>query len=373
MPTADGKFGVGIVGTGWCAAAHLRAFAGNPYTRVVLMCGRNEQRARRKLKDFGAEVADVSFTRKYDDLLSAEDVDIVAISTPNHLHAEQAIQAAQAGKHFVLEKPTGLDVRELAKIGTAVRHAQVRTIVSFVLHYNPFLKFAHWLRESGRLGAIRYVRCQYLSRILESYPGWSWLRTARSGRSHLLSAGCHAVDAVRWCSGLEPTAVSAYHTQFTKGYQWPTSIVVNLQLGRRAIGQVVSSTDYMMPYTFGVELMGDRATLRDDTIFWKNEPIDLDELRQANPFPEVTLKPDRALDGSSTIRIDCEMPASGNVRSHPFQGEIDELVNCIRQNRESHLNVFDAQKTMEVCLAADRSATNNGRTVKLPLIKQTGD
>src|SRR2546430_11285877 len=47
----------------------------------------------------------------------------------------------------------------------------------------------------------------------------------RSGRSHLLAAGCHAVDALRWCSGLEPREVSALHTHFTDGYEWPTSIV----------------------------------------------------------------------------------------------------------------------------------------------------
>jgi hypothetical protein len=47
-------------------------------------------------------------------------------------------RAAEAGKHFVLEKPTGLDVAELVRIRDAVRRAGVRTIVSFVLRYNPF-------------------------------------------------------------------------------------------------------------------------------------------------------------------------------------------------------------------------------------------
>ena len=82
---------------------------------------------------------------------------------------------------------------------------------------NPFVRFAHWMRASGQLGVIRYARFQYLSRILEGYSGWSWVRRNDSGRSHLLAAGCHAVDALRWCSGLEPTEVSAYHTKFTRG------------------------------------------------------------------------------------------------------------------------------------------------------------
>ena len=62
------------------------------------------------------------------------------------------------------------------------------------------------------------------------------------------------------------------------------------------------------------------------------------------------------------------MPDSADVSHHPFQGEIDELVDAVRNRRETHLSVFDAQKTMEVCLAADLSAEKGGKPVRLPLI-----
>jgi hypothetical protein len=61
------------------------------------------------------------------------------------------------------------------------------------------------------------------------------------------------------------------------------------------------------------------------------------------------------------------MPGSSDVSHHPFQGEIDELVAGVRSGHDTHLNVFDAQKTMEVCLAADESAARGGRPVRLPL------
>ena len=64
---------------------------------------------------------------------------------------------------MVVEKPTGLDTGELVRIRDAVRRSGVRTIVSFELRYNPYLKFARWLRKSGRLGEIRFARTQYLS------------------------------------------------------------------------------------------------------------------------------------------------------------------------------------------------------------------
>jgi predicted dehydrogenase len=167
--------------------------------------------------------------------------------------------------------------------------------------------------------------------------------------------------------------VSAYHTRFTKGYEWPTTIEANVQLEGKALGHVTSSTDFMLPYTFGVELMGDKATLRDTLIAWdKTQPVDLEELRRANPFPDVKLLEARYGSESPAIRIECLMPDSADVSHHPFQGEIDELVDAIRGRRETHLNVFDAQKTMEVCLAADLSAERGGKPVRLPLIADRG-
>jgi predicted dehydrogenase len=370
MPTIDGKLGVGITGIGWCASQHIAAFEKNPHTSVTRLHGRDAARTRANLAKYGVNVPDAKITASFDELLAAPDVDIVSIATPNHLHAGQAVASARAGKHILLEKPTGLDEAELIRIRDAVRAAGVRTVVSFELRYNPYLKFAHWLRTSGRLGTIRFARTQYLSHVTDWYSGWEWVRTRESGRSHLLAAGCHAVDALRFCSGREPTEVSALHTRITPGYEWPTTIIANLTLDGNALGHVTSSTDFLMPYSFGVELMGDRATLRHDLIQWLDAPIELEELAAANPFPEVTLASAADVNGNPALRVVCAMPGSADVSHHPFQFEIDELVACILERRETSINVFDAQKTMEVCLAADRSAELGGKPVALPLIPE---
>ena len=370
MPTRDGKLGVAVSGIGWCAAQHITAFQKNPHVRVTWLHGRDIARARATLEKHDLSLPEARLTTRYEDLLEASDVDIVSIATPNDLHASQAIAAARAGKHIVLEKPTGLDEQELIGIRDAVRAARVRSIVSFELRYNPFLMFAHWLRASGWLGELRFARTQYLSRVTDWYPGWSWVRTRASGRSHLLAAGCHAVDALRWCSGREVVEVSAFHTHFTEGYEWPTSILVNARLDGGALGHVTSSTDFMLPYNFQVELMGDRATLRQELIQSLDGAVDIEALRAANPVPGVTLVP--AVDGLGrpAVRIECPMPGSADVSHHPFQAEMDELITCVLEGRDTSLDVFDAQKTMEVCLAADRSAERGGAPVALPLITE---
>jgi predicted dehydrogenase len=369
VPTRNGKLGVGVAGVGWCAAQHITAFQRNPRSEVTWLYGRDAGRTRANLDKYGVSLPSARVTTRFEDLLDAPDVDIITITSPNHVHADQAVATARAGKHMVLEKPTGLDEQELIRIRDAVRSAGVRTIVSFELRYNPFLKFARWLQSSGTLGTIRFARTQYLSNVTDWYSGWDWVKTRESGRSHLLAAGCHAVDALRWCSGLEALEVSAFHTRFTPGYEWPTSIVVNARLDGGALGHVTSSTDFMLPYTFSVELMGDRATLRQDLV-QSLEPgsLDLEALRAANPIREVTLEPGSDTNGRPAIRIRCDMPGSADVSHHPFQAEMDELVACIHEGRDTSIDVFDAQKTMEFCLAADRSAEHGGAPVALPLV-----
>jgi predicted dehydrogenase len=367
MRSSKRQLGVAVCGVGWCASQHIRAFMHNPQARVVWLCARDAARASANLEKYGVAAPDARITTSYAEVLESRDVDIVAIATPNHLHADQAVAAARVGKHLLLEKPTGLDVDELVRIRNAVREAGVRTIVSFELRYNPLLKFARWLRTSGWLGDIRFARTQYLSRVTDWYSGWNWVRTRESGRSHLLAAGCHAVDALRWCSGLEPNAVSAFHARFTEGYEYPTSIVANLTFGGSALGHVTSSTDFILPYTFLLELMGDRASLRQDVLSI-DDRVDVAALASANPFADVSLEPITDRSRPTAVRVRCAMPDSADVNRHPFQAEIDELVTCVIEDRETSISVFDAQKTMEICLAADRSAEHGGQPVTLPLI-----
>ena len=107
------------------------------------------------------------------------------------------------------------------------------------------------------------------------------------------------------------------------------------------------------------------AWLRDDLILWNDTPVDLGALRRACPVPGVAFSEARTPTGGPAIRIDTAMPGSADVAHHPFQGEIDELVSCVLDDRETHLSVFDAERTMRVCLAADASATQGGRPVKV--------
>lgn len=357
------ELGVGVVGVGWAGTQHVGCFVKNPHCRIVGLCGQSPDRVRANLAGAGLSLPDAYVTDDFGRLVDDPDIQLIAIATPNDKHAAEAVAAARAGKHLLIEKPVGMNEGELTRILDAVEASGVRTIVSFELRFNPYLRYLRWLRESGRLGDLRFARLQYLSHVTDWYAGWEWLRTRERGGSHLVAAGCHAADALRWLTGWEPEQVSAFNTRFTHGYEWPTTIEANLLCPGGALAHVTSSTDFMMPYTFGIELMGDRMTVRDGLLLWSGDAPDREELLDGFEGP-VTLEPDRYGENPA-LRIVADMPDSVDVSHHPFQDEADELVAAILEGRESAIDVRDAARTMRLCFAADASAEAGGRPITL--------
>ncbi|MDQ1255773.1 MAG: hypothetical protein QG656_367, partial [Candidatus Hydrogenedentes bacterium] len=102
------KMGVGIIGAGWVAGEHIRAFNTHPDTEVVALCSRDGEKAKAKAVAGGISCAILT---DYEKLVARDDVDIVVVATPPHVHRAQAVAAAQAGKHLLLEKAmaTNLD------------------------------------------------------------------------------------------------------------------------------------------------------------------------------------------------------------------------------------------------------------------------
>ena len=99
------KLGVLIHGAGWVASQHAAAFKSNPATDVVAVSSRSKSSAERLVEEAGLTGAST-----FDDLdaaLAHDGVDIVCVCTPQHVHCENVLAAAAAGKHIVIEKPAG--------------------------------------------------------------------------------------------------------------------------------------------------------------------------------------------------------------------------------------------------------------------------
>ena len=336
--------GAAILGTGDVSGEHIKAFQANPLTQVRAILSRDRARAAAKALEHG--LTNCRAYTSLDELLAAGDIDIVSICTPHHLHVEQGVACAQAGKHIVVEKPIALDLAGLRKLDIAVREHNVRSIVGFVLRWNPLFETIRAIVGEGTIGQIFHGEVDYLHGIPKTARLYPWLRRREFGGTALLTAGCHAVDGLRWFIGQEAVEVFSY-ANHSRGnpldYEYEPNSVTLIQFADGATGKVATSIEYMAPYTFSIALMGNGGAIRDNRLFTRRWPGQ-----------------------TGWAAIPTVMPDSGAVTHHPFIPQIAHFVDCIHSGVESHCNVADAVKTHEICLAAEQSKQER-RPVRLPL------
>jgi predicted dehydrogenase len=159
MAMVGQKLGVLVHGAGWVPSQHIQAFQHNPHTQVVAISSRKIESCRKRAEEAGLE--GVACYDNYDKTLRHPAVDIVSVCTPQHLHAENTLAAAEARKHIVIEKPDANSLKELRQMRDAVRRVGVKTIVSFVLRWNPLFETVKALVADNALGKVYYVEADY--------------------------------------------------------------------------------------------------------------------------------------------------------------------------------------------------------------------
>ncbi len=281
---------------------------------------------------------------RVEDLLADTAVDAVVLATPNDLHASETVLAAEAGKHILIEKPAALDTGSLDRAVSAVEAAGVATLVGFVLHWNPMFDLIQAQIRKGLLGEVFYAEVNYWHEVGDWYRGFAWARTRAAGGNALLCAGCHAVDALRYFTGSDITALSALATRDGTAHEYPSTTVFVCELASGAIGKVSASLGARMPYQFDVDLLGTRGSVRNNRLYSR----DLPGLRGFVEFP-------------------VERPDSADVVSHPFTGELGHLLDCLDRGTDTDLNLAGTVNTHHACIAAEISADEGGRRVELPL------
>jgi predicted dehydrogenase len=338
----DRKLGVAIHGAGWVAHAHAASWKKNPFVRIVSVTDIDRDRAER----FAAELGlDCRVGDRFEDVLRDGDVDIVDVTGPSHVHAEQGIAAAEAGKHVLVEKPIALSMTENRALRDAVAKAGVKSLGGFVGRWNPSIANLKSLLAAGTIGELIYAEADYWHGMGPSHHAWNLHSKRKTGGSAMLLAGCHAIDALRWLTGDEVVEVTAIANNKRGNFEYDPNVVAVMKFQSGMLGKASTLFDCAMPYTFNIDLIGLEGTLRDNRLWSK-----------------------KLLPGQTgwavlpTILLD-----SGDVTHHAFDAEIDHFVECVRQGRESHCNIADAYRSHELCFAIDRSIELGGRPVVLPL------
>jgi predicted dehydrogenase len=191
--------GIGIVGTGFAAAAHVDALRRLPDARLVAVAGSSEEKGERFAGRTGAE-------RGYGDwraLLEDPAVEVVHDCTPNHLHAPVNAAALDAGKHVLSEKPLGLDTGQTAALAARAAPSGLVAGVCFNYRHYPLVQHLRAVLRSGEHARRHLVRGAYLQDWLLEASDWNWrLESERAGASRAVGdIGSHWLDLAEHVTG----------------------------------------------------------------------------------------------------------------------------------------------------------------------------
>ena len=192
----------GVVGTGFVGVVHVDALRrlGVEVTGVV---GSSPERARAK----GIAPAYES----YEALLSDDRVDVVHLTTPNHLHYPQVKQALAAGKHVVCEKPLAMTAAESGALLELAERSGLVHCTNFNIRFYPMVQEARARVRAGELGRVFNVHGGYLQDWLLLDPDWNWrIEPDKGGELRAVGdIGSHWLDLMQFVTGLEVEAVLA--------------------------------------------------------------------------------------------------------------------------------------------------------------------
>ena len=230
--------GVAVVGYSFMGKAHSNAWRNVgafhpecPPVRQQVLVGRDPSAVKEAADRYGwAESA-----TDWRSIIEHDDIDIVDICTPGHLHHDIALAALEAGKHVLVEKPLANSLAEAEAMVAAADAAERRGVLSMVgFNYRrvPALALARELIAAGRIGDVRQVRAAYLQDWLaDASAPMTWrLRRETAGSGALGDLGSHVVDQVQTLLGSPVTSASGnLHTFVTsrEGEAGPEPVTVD--------------------------------------------------------------------------------------------------------------------------------------------------
>lgn len=297
----------------------LRAAAGHELTAVA---SRFAERAEAHAKQWSIPRAIAS----YEAMLADPDIDIVYIPLPNHLHAEWAIKAAEAGKHVLCEKPIALTVEEVDRIAAAAARHGVVIAEAFMYRHHPQTTMLKQLLAEGAIGELRYIRGSFtftLSRQNDVRLDPAW------GGGSLWDVGCYPVSLARVFAGMQPREVFGHAQRGATG-------IDEMFAGQLIFTDTLQAhfdCGFVAPFRTEAELVGTIGSIR--------------VTRPFKPGASETLVLSRG-DDFEQIAID----NAGEL----YVGEVEDMGKAIQDGTPSRVTLADSRDNTAVLVALYESA-----------------
>ena len=219
--TTPSRLRVGIAGLGRLGRRHADNLARRvPRAELVAACSPIEDELAWTRKELGVAALYADFR----DLLADARVEALFLITPTSLHAEQIVQALQAGKHVFCEKPLSLELPDCRRVEQlAAEHPRLKVMIGYGRRFDPSYRDACTKVRAGAIGRPFLVRSQNLDM---NDPSGFFVRFAPTSGGIFLDCTVHDIDLARWLLG-DPTPVRVFATG-----------VVALHEGLREFGDV---------------------------------------------------------------------------------------------------------------------------------------
>jgi predicted dehydrogenase len=311
--------------------------------------------------DLGATYG-VPHTTRVEELLANPQVDAVYIAVPHFLHAPLAIQAAQSGKHVLVEKPIATTLAEADAMIAAARDAHVILSVAYLAQVDPVAQAMRRLVAAGAIGKVVGTRIVYRGDKPESYwhGGYSgriktdWRTSkAKSGGGVLIMNTIHDLNTLRFISGLEVVRVSAEYETFTTPVEVEDYVAVTYRYDNGAIGtlEAGSAIRGRDPLREVNRMYGDAGQFlfgKPARIFVSNEQEGL----KAGEWQDLLVTADTSAGDRAAL--------------------IDGFAGAVLHGRPPLVHAEDGRAALQIALAAYQSGQEH-RTITLGPVAQPAD
>ena len=187
---------VGIIGCGGIATKkHMPALKKVPDCEMVAFCDIIPERAENAAKNFGTPNA--TWCTDYKELLANPDIDVVHVCTPNRSHSFITVDALEAGKHVMCEKPMAINSAEAKKMLDAHKRTGKKLTIGYQSRFRDDSQYMKAEADAGTFGEIYYAKATALRR--RAVPTWGvFLNEYEQGGGPLIDIGTHALDLTLW-------------------------------------------------------------------------------------------------------------------------------------------------------------------------------
>lgn len=336
---SSAELGYAIVGTGVAGRYHATAIAQTPGARLVAVCRADPARADECAARFG-----VPCESNLDALLARPDVDVVCIATPSGLHAQQAIAAARARKHVLVEKPMALTLADADALIAECRACGVLLGVMLQRRTDPGFRAVRDAIEHGDLGRLvsGLVSIPYL-RPQSYYDSAAWRGTwALDGGGVLMNQGIHLVDLLLWFMG-DVVDVCARAGTLAHSIEVEDCLAATLHFANGALGTITATTAAAPGFPHRVEVYGTQGGVQiegERIIRWESATGQTSYVQPAAA----------ALQAAGAGASPTGISAAGHTRL------VSDMVSAVREGRPPLVSGEEARRSLALALAVYEAA-----------------